>query len=95
MISKQIFENEEQVDLLHRLQGQCARRPLGPKIFLWAVMELYDSDILEEDYITEWWEDDESDSTKSLASVKHGLAPWYEWLKNAEEEDSDSDSDEE
>lgn len=95
MIAKQIFEYEDQVDLLQSLQDQCARRPQGGKIFVWAVDELYDRDIVEEDYITEWWESEKSKTTSKLVSVRQEFQPWMTWLKTAEEGSSSSDSDEE
>ncbi|KAA8915592.1 hypothetical protein TRICI_002237 [Trichomonascus ciferrii] len=94
MIAKQIFEYEDQVHLLQSLQEQCARRPQGGKIFIWAVDTLYDRDILDEDYITQWWDSTQSQTTSKLVTVRQEFQPWYTWLKTADEDDSSEDSEE-
>ncbi|TWU78152.1 hypothetical protein ED733_007547 [Metarhizium rileyi] len=61
------------------------------------LQQLYAQDILEEDGILGWWEDDRAAESDAMAALKDKCQVLVEWLENAEEEDEDdedSDDDE-
>jgi translation initiation factor eIF-2B subunit epsilon len=57
------------------------------------LQQLYALDILEEDGILGWWENDRAVEGPVLAVLKEGCKVLVEWLENAEEEDDDDDDD--
>ncbi|PNY25199.1 translation initiation factor eIF-2B subunit epsilon, partial [Tolypocladium capitatum] len=58
------------------------------------LQQLYALDILEEDGILGWWEDERAGEGSGMAALKEKCRVLVEWLENAEEEDDDDDSDE-
>ncbi|KKA26162.1 hypothetical protein TD95_003596 [Thielaviopsis punctulata] len=56
------------------------------------LQHLYSLDIIEEDAILAWWEDEKS-QTQELAGVREKCKALVEWLETAEEEDSDEEED--
>ncbi|UNI17417.1 translation initiation factor eIF-2B epsilon subunit, GEF [Purpureocillium takamizusanense] len=58
------------------------------------LQQLYSLDILEEEGILGWWEDERAVDGEGMAALKDKCKVLVEWLENAEEEDED-DSDEE
>lgn len=59
------------------------------------LQQLYALDILEEEGILGWWEDDRAVEGDVMAGLKDKCKVLVEWLENAEEEDDDEDSDDE
>lgn len=57
------------------------------------MQQLYSLDVLEEDGILEWWEDERAVEGDGMAALKDKCRVLVEWLENAEEEDEDSDDD--
>ncbi|CAK7895706.1 translation initiation factor eIF-2B subunit epsilon [[Candida] anglica] len=94
LYKRQVFEPEEEVDLLQILQNKCLL--LDPsynsKILFFAINILYDEEVVDEDNIYIWWDSAASSATQELESVRELTGKWIEWLKDAEEE-SDEDSD--
>ncbi|KAK2132995.1 nucleotide-diphospho-sugar transferase [Fusarium oxysporum II5] len=91
-------DNEaEQVEFIIALQKALARSQ-GPEqsrvgILLAAMLQhLYALDILEEEGILSWWENERAVEGEAMALLKEKCRVLVEWLENAEEED---DSDEE
>ncbi|KAI8964217.1 nucleotide-diphospho-sugar transferase [Daldinia sp. FL1419] len=63
------------------------------------LQQMYDLDILEEEGILGWWEDDRGKEDGLMSDVREKCQPLVEWLENAdeeseEEEDDDDDDDE-
>ncbi|XWW99987.1 hypothetical protein V2A60_008003 [Cordyceps javanica] len=58
------------------------------------MQQLYALDVLEEDGILAWWEDERAADGEGMAAIKDKCRVLVEWLENAEEEDDDDDSDE-
>ncbi|OAA81827.1 eIF4-gamma/eIF5/eIF2-epsilon [Akanthomyces lecanii RCEF 1005] len=56
------------------------------------MQQLYALDVLEEDGILEWWEDDRAADGEGMTALRDKCRVLVEWLENAEEED-DEDSD--
>ncbi|EFY99621.1 eIF4-gamma/eIF5/eIF2-epsilon [Metarhizium robertsii ARSEF 23] len=60
------------------------------------LQQLYTLDILEEDGILGWWQDERAAEGDGMAALKENCKVLIEWLENAEEEDDeDDDSDDE
>ncbi|GAB0134602.1 hypothetical protein EsDP_00002967 [Epichloe bromicola] len=93
-------EEEEQIEFILALQKalQHVKNPEQAKLgTLMAAMlqQLYAFDILEEDGILGWWEDDRAVEGDVMSALREKCKILVEWLENAEEEeDDDDDSDE-
>jgi translation initiation factor eIF-2B subunit epsilon len=59
------------------------------------MQQLYALDILEEDGILEWWEDERAVEGEGMAALKDKCRVLVEWLENAEEEDDEDEDDDE
>lgn len=57
------------------------------------MQQLYALDVLEEDGILEWWENERAVEGEGMAALKDKCRVLVEWLENAEEEEEDSDDD--
>lgn len=55
------------------------------------LQQLYALDILEEEGITGWWEDERAVEGEGMTTLKDKCRVLVEWLENADEEDSDED----
>ncbi|KAI5466453.1 nucleotide-diphospho-sugar transferase [Mariannaea sp. PMI_226] len=55
------------------------------------LQQLYALDILEEDGILAWWQDERAIDGEGMGVLKEKCRPLVEWLENAEEEDDDED----
>ncbi|KAF4470844.1 translation initiation factor eif-2b subunit epsilon [Fusarium albosuccineum] len=56
------------------------------------LQQLYALDILEEDGILGWWQDERAGDGDNMAPLKEKCRVLVEWLENAEEEDDEDDS---
>lgn len=83
LFKRQLFEGIDQVDLLMILQDYCSRldKSYNELLLFWAINELYNDDIIEEDRIIEWWENDDKE-----VQVRGATSKFVEWLLEAEEE---------
>lgn len=85
LFKKQVFDAEEEIDLLTILETQLT--DVDPAynhiIFLHAVKWLYELDVCEEENILLWWNHGEP------SHVRSGVAKFIEWLEDAEEESDD------
>ncbi|KAI0463890.1 hypothetical protein LJB42_002898 [Komagataella kurtzmanii] len=89
LFRRQVFETEEQIDLLNVLQQQCLElenRSDAASILMRALYILYDEGIVEEDQIYAWWDAPESNASEELIEVKAPTGKWVQWLREAEEE---------
>ncbi|ABN65195.2 translation initiation factor eIF-2B epsilon subunit, GEF [Scheffersomyces stipitis CBS 6054] len=95
MFKRQVFSEEEQVDLLNILQDKIAKldKAYNQIVLFLAVRILYELDIVEEDQILNWWKDNEGDEDKDIQSVRTLTGQFITWLQDAEEEESDEESD--
>ncbi len=59
------------------------------------LQQLYNLDVLEEDGILAWWEDERAADGENMTTVKERCRVLVEWLENADEEDSDEESEDE
>lgn len=93
MFKRQLFGDEEQVDLAQILQTKCAAlSPTYNQVVLFiALRQLYEQDILDEDAILAWWDSAASSATADLVEVRTVAAQFVNWLREADEEDSDDE----
>lgn len=93
-------EESEQVEFILYLQ-KALQHVKGVEmnragVLLAALLQqLYALDILEEEGITEWWEDERAAEGEGMTTLREKCRVLVEWLENADEEDSDEDSDDE
>ncbi|KAE8683572.1 Eukaryotic translation initiation factor 5 [Hibiscus syriacus] len=81
-----------QMMLLHSIESFCGNAsPDAAKEVALVIKVLYDDDILEEEFIMEWYEKGMNGSNKS-SQIWKNVKPFIEWLQNAE---SESESEEE
>ena len=86
----------DQVDLLMLIQKDAAGRSKGESLLVFIAKELYDLDLVEEDGIMQWWEDDRSKSG-DMKKVRVLTEQFIDYLQTTEEEsedESEEDSDE-
>ncbi|KAI6086076.1 nucleotide-diphospho-sugar transferase [Hypoxylon rubiginosum] len=57
------------------------------------LQQMYDLDILEEEGILGWWEDERGKEDGQMAGVREKCQALVEWLENADEEESEDDDD--
>lgn len=86
----------EQVEFILALQRglqsvRVIETPKAGTVLAALLQQLYALDILEEEGILEWWEDERAEATETLAALKDKSRVLVEWLENAEEEDDDDE----
>lgn len=93
LFKRQVFDEEDQIDLLLILQKICSNmgNNYSSMIFLHILIILYDEEIIEEDSIYQWWD---SEECKEMDQVRDKASKWIEWLKEAES-GSEEESEEE
>jgi translation initiation factor eIF-2B subunit epsilon len=95
-------DEPEQVEFILALQrallgvkGGVDQGRLGT-VLAAMLQQLYALDILEEDGILSWWENDRAKDGEAMDLLKEKCRVLVEWLENAsEEEDDDDDEDDE
>jgi translation initiation factor eIF-2B subunit epsilon len=96
MFERQVFDDDDQVDLLHTLQTICHKIDADYKALLFGCIAviLYDIDILDGENIIVWWNTKES---LEMPEIREKLAKWIEMLEadSSEEDESDDDEDDE
>lgn len=93
MFDKDADEKVDQVDFLLLLQRDALGRPSGDQMLLFVTKEIYDSDIVEEDGVLQWW-DDERSTEGEMGKVRGLTEQFITFLKEAEEDDESEDDDE-
>lgn len=94
LIERTMFDKEDedkidQVDLLILVQKELLGRTNAESVMLFVVKEAYDLEIVEEDGILQWWEDDRS-LEGELGTVRGLTEPFIIFLREAEEESEGS-----
>ncbi|KAE8690414.1 Eukaryotic translation initiation factor 5 [Hibiscus syriacus] len=75
-----------QMMLLHSIESFCGKAsPDAAKEVALVIKVLYDDDILEEEFIMEWYQKGITGSSKS-SQIWKNVKPFLEWLQNAESE---------
>ncbi|KAH3660037.1 hypothetical protein OGAPHI_007242 [Ogataea philodendri] len=85
LFDRQVFDDEDQVDLLLILQKLCAQldATYNSVVLLCILVILYDEEVVEEENIYKWWGSDESKSIGARSKV----GKWIDWLQEAESEE--------
>ena len=102
LVERSIFDQEaeqklDQVDFLMLVQKDVMERPSGDQLLLFVAKEIYDQDIVEEDGVLQWW-DDEGSNQGGMGRVRALTEQFITYLKEAEEDeegDEEEDEDEE
>lgn len=91
LFKRQIFELNDQIDLLFTLQNVTSNldKAYNQILLFWSIQILYQLDIIEEEMIFKWWESEESVESEKLTNVRGLTEKFIVWLKEAEEESDD------
>lgn len=92
LFRRQAFDHEEHVDLMNLIMEEVVNQNFEkPDLILFsAFTTLYDTGILEEEAIYDWWAHVSQDP--KFDNVKRFVAKWVEWLQEADEESSSDES---
>ena len=98
LAERTIFDKEEddkddQVDFLMLMQKEAVGRTNGRRALLCVSKELYDLEVVEEDGVMQWWEDERSQGG-DLGEVRMLTEAFIVWLKEADDEEDDDDEEE-
>ena len=93
ILDKAAKQKTDQVDFLLCVQKDVVGRPKGADLLLFVAKEVYDLDLVEEEGVLQWWEDDRS--SKGDFGVIRGLTEQFVTFLREAEEDEDSDEDDE
>ncbi len=93
IFDKDVDEKVDQVDFLLLLQKEVLGRPNGDQLLLFTTKEVYDTDIIEEDGVLQWW-DNERSAEGAMRTVRNLTEPFITFLREADEDDESEDEDE-
>lgn len=97
LVERNIFDQSDQeqkpdqVDFLLLVQKEVAGKVKEEGILLFVAKEAYFLELVEEDGVLQWWEDERS-GADGLRSVRGLMEPFIRFLQEAEEEESDEES---
>ena len=94
MFDKDEDEKVDQVDFLLLIQKEVLGRPNGDHLLLFVIKEMYDSEIVEEDGVLQWWDNGRS-AEGEMGRVRGLTEPFITFLRNAEEDDESEEGEEE
>lgn len=94
LLNRMIHGLEDQVDFLLLVQKECSIKGRGGTILLHSVQKLYDIDLIEEEAVNGWWQDERSVNGDDLVNVRKPTNAFITWLAEAESEGEDEDEDE-
>lgn len=93
VLDKAADEKVDQVDLLLLVQKEVVGRNNGNQLLLFVAKELYDQEILEEDGVLQWW-DDERSRQGQMGKVRGLTEQFITFLREAEEDEDSAEEDE-
>lgn len=97
LVERNIFDQSDQerkpdqVDFLLLLQKEVAGKVNEEGILLFVAKEAYFLELVEEDGVLQWWEDERS-GADGLRSARGIMEPFIRFLREAEEEESEEES---
>ena len=99
LVERTTFDSEaeekvDQVDFLLLVQKEAMGRPNGDQLLLFVANEAYDLEVIEEDGVLQWWEDERSQEGE-MGNVRVLSEQFITFLKEAEEDESEDEDDEE
>lgn len=94
LFKRQVFSDEEQQDLAQIIQETClgVDQDYNQTVLVFALTQLYNEDILDEENILKWWASEASTETEALQKVRGSTVKLITWLQETEEE-SEEESD--
>lgn len=81
LLQRITFDMVGQINLATLIELNCAGMLQGERILAFALMTLYDTDVISENAVYAWWKKPEGGY-----QVRQLAAQWVDWLENAEEE---------
>ena len=93
MFDQDADDKVDQVDFLLLLQKEALGRPNGDQLLLFVTKEVYDSEIVEEDGLLQWWDNDKGVQGE-MGKVRGLTEQFITFLKEAEEDNESEDEDE-
>jgi translation initiation factor eIF-2B subunit epsilon len=98
LIERTMFDQDadlkvDQVDFLMLVQKEASGRPGGDQLLLFIAKEMYDLEILEEDGVLQWWEDERSQNGE-MGKVRGLTLQFITFLQTAEEDEESEEQDE-
>ena len=99
LVERNIFDQSDQeqkpdqVDFLLLVQKEVVGKVNEESILLFVAKEAYFLELVEEDGVLQWWEDERS-GADGLRSAKALMEPFIKFLQEAEEEESEEESEE-
>jgi translation initiation factor eIF-2B subunit epsilon len=87
---------DDQVDFITCLQKDLVHRGSGAIILAAVLKELYQTDILEEEAMFRWWDENEAlgeAENKEMKRVREKTAPLIQWFRDNESEESEEEED--
>ncbi|KAG8378347.1 hypothetical protein BUALT_Bualt08G0127900 [Buddleja alternifolia] len=85
-IAAAIQEEGSQLLLLHAIEAFCGKAsPEAVKEVALVLKELYDNDVVEEEFIVEWYDKGVNEGYKG-SQIWKNVKPFVEWLQSAESE---------
>lgn len=99
LVERNIFDQSDQeqkpdqVDFLLLVQKEVAGKVNGEGILLFVAKEAYFLELVEEDGVLQWWEDERS-GADGLRRARGLMEPFIRFLQEAEEEESEEESEE-
>ena len=99
LAQRTIFDKEsddkvDQVDFLMLVQRESVGKTNGRRALLCVSKEMYDLEIVEEEGVVQWWEDERGQDGE-MGQVRGLTEAFIVWLEEAEEEEEDDDDDDE
>ncbi|KAG0125997.1 nucleotide-diphospho-sugar transferase [Tuber indicum] len=94
LVKRMIFDQEDQSDFLLLVQKDCIERKNGGSLLLNVAQRVFELDIVEEEAINTWWEDERSSTDAGgMSKVRQATKAFVKWLAEAEEESSEEEED--
>ena len=99
LVERNIFDQSDQeqkpdqVDFLLLVQKEVAGKVNEESVLLFVAKEAYFLELVEEDGVLQWWEDERS-RADGLRSARALMEPFIRFLQEAEEEESEGESEE-
>lgn len=81
LLKRITFDVTGQISLATYIEKSCAGMLQGERVLAIALMTLYDTDVISEEAIYDWWKLPEAGPRVRSLALR-----WVEWLENAEEE---------
>lgn len=93
ILDKAAEQKTDQVDFLLCVQKEVAGKPKGAELLLFVAKEMYDLELVEEDGVMQWWEDERS-ANGDMGQIRRLTEQFVTFLREAEEDEEESEEEE-